>query len=222
MKDFLFKAEQARTPVRELSGGERARLILARVLSRPANLLVLDEPTNDLDMETLELLQELVAGFAGTVILVSHDRDFLDRTVTSIIAPDGGGRWIEYAGGYSDMLAQRGGTKLEDRKSAAKLASASAQSRRQRIRRRPVRRRLRRRNSPSSRNSRWKTCRRRWRPYPLRSPRWRTSSPIRPFTSATRRPSHKTIAALDKERQTLAALEEEWLELEMLREELEG
>ena len=83
MKDFLFKAEQARTPVRELSGGERARLILARVLSRPANLLVLDEPTNDLDMETLELLQELVAGFAGTVILVSHDRDFLDRTVTS-------------------------------------------------------------------------------------------------------------------------------------------
>jgi ATP-binding cassette subfamily F protein uup len=69
---------------------------------------VLDEPTNDLDMETLDLLQELVAGFAGTVILVSHDRDFLDRTVTSIIAPDGDGRWIEYAGGYSDMLAQRG------------------------------------------------------------------------------------------------------------------
>ena len=125
MKDFLFKAEAARTPVRELSGGERARLILARVLSRPANLLVLDEPTNDLDMETLELLQELVAGFAGTVLLVSHDRDFLDRTVTSIIAPDGGGRWVEYAGGYSDMLAQRGGTKLEDRKSAAKVAPAA-------------------------------------------------------------------------------------------------
>ena len=120
MKDFLFKPEQARTPVRELSGGERARLILARVLARPANLLVLDEPTNDLDMETLELLQELVAGFAGTVILVSHDRDFLDRTVTSIIAPDGGGRWIEYAGGYSDMLAQRGGTRLDDRKARAK------------------------------------------------------------------------------------------------------
>src|SRR5690606_37267860 len=84
MKDFLLKAEAARTPVRELSGGERARLILARVLARPANLLVLDEPTNDLDMETLELLQELVAGFAGTVLLVSHDRDFLDRTVTSV------------------------------------------------------------------------------------------------------------------------------------------
>ena len=126
MKDFLFKPEQARTPVRELSGGERARLLLARVLARPANLLVLDEPTNDLDMETLELLQELVAGFAGTVILVSHDRDFLDRTVTSIIAPDGGGRWIEYAGGYSDMLAQRGGTRLDDRKSRAKAENGEA------------------------------------------------------------------------------------------------
>ena len=126
MKDFLFKPEQARTPVRELSGGERARLLLARVLARPANLLVLDEPTNDLDMETLELLQELVAGFAGTVILVSHDRDFLDRTVTSIIAPDGGGRWVEYAGGYSDMLAQRGGTKLEDRKARNKSAADPA------------------------------------------------------------------------------------------------
>src|SRR5690606_35912470 len=75
MKDFLFKPEQARTPVRELSGGERARLILARMLAQPANLLVLDEPTNDLDMETLDLLQELVAGFPGTVLLVSHDRD---------------------------------------------------------------------------------------------------------------------------------------------------
>ncbi|MDP3896664.1 MAG: ABC-F family ATP-binding cassette domain-containing protein, partial [Mesorhizobium sp.] len=80
MKDFLFRPEQMRTPVRELSGGERARLILARILAQPANLLVLDEPTNDLDMETLDLLQELVAGFPGTVILVSHDRDFLDRT----------------------------------------------------------------------------------------------------------------------------------------------
>src|SRR5690606_29021072 len=77
MKDFLFKPEQARTPVRELSGGEKARLVLARLLSRPANLLVLDEPTNDLDMETLDLLQELVENFPGTVLLVSHDRDFL-------------------------------------------------------------------------------------------------------------------------------------------------
>ena len=89
MKDFLFQPEQARTPIRMLSGGEKARLLLARILSKPANLLILDEPTNDLDMETLDLLQELVSGFAGTVILISHDRDFLDRTVTSTIAPEG-------------------------------------------------------------------------------------------------------------------------------------
>jgi ABC transport system ATP-binding/permease protein len=107
MKDFLFQPEQARTPIRSLSGGEKARLMLARILSKPANLLILDEPTNDLDMETLDLLQELVSGFPGTVILISHDRDFLDRTVTSTIAPEGGGKWIEYAGGYQDMLAQR-------------------------------------------------------------------------------------------------------------------
>ena len=219
MKDFLFKPEQARTPVRELSGGERARLILARVLARPANLLVLDEPTNDLDMETLDLLQELVAGFAGTVILVSHDRDFLDRTVTSIIAPDGDGRWIEYAGGYSDMLAQRGGTRLADRQIGAKAQSDP------RCQSEPNRRRAEgrcRKSSPTSRNSRWKACRRRWRRCRRRSRRWRTSSPTRPSTRAIPASFQKTIAALDKERQTLAAMEEEWLELEMLREELEG
>ena len=108
MKDFLFLPEQARTPVGVLSGGERARLMLARALARPSNLLVLDEPTNDLDLETLDLLQELLVDYAGTVILVSHDRDFLDRTVTATIAWEGPGRWTEYAGGYSDMLAQKG------------------------------------------------------------------------------------------------------------------
>jgi ATP-binding cassette subfamily F protein uup len=108
MKDFLFRPEQARTPVGVLSGGERARLTLARAFARPSNLLVLDEPTNDLDLETLDLLQERLAEYPGTVLLVSHDRDFLDRVVISTIAPDGNGRWIEYAGGYTDMLAQRG------------------------------------------------------------------------------------------------------------------
>lgn len=106
MKDFLFLPEQMRTPLKELSGGERARLMLARLLSRPANFLILDEPTNDLDMETLDLLQEFIADFAGTVLLVSHDRDFLDRTVTHMLAPQGDGQWILYAGGYSDMIAQ--------------------------------------------------------------------------------------------------------------------
>jgi len=107
MKDFLFRPEQARTPVGALSGGERARLTLARAFARPSNLLVLDEPTNDLDLETLDLLQERLADYAGTVLLVSHDRDFLDRVATSVIAAEGNGRWIEYAGGYTDMLAQR-------------------------------------------------------------------------------------------------------------------
>ena len=108
LKDFLFQPEQMRSPVSALSGGERARLMLARALARPSNVLVLDEPTNDLDLETLDLLQELVADYPGTVLLVSHDRDFLDRTATSLITLDSDGRWREFAGGYSDMLAQRG------------------------------------------------------------------------------------------------------------------
>ena len=108
MKDFLFVPEQARTPVGMLSGGERGRLMLARALAQPSNLLVLDEPTNDLDLETLDLLQELVSEYAGTVIVVSHDRDFLDRVATNVIVAEGDGRWQDYAGGYSDMVAQRG------------------------------------------------------------------------------------------------------------------
>ncbi|MFO1102818.1 MAG: ABC-F family ATP-binding cassette domain-containing protein [Methylocystis sp.] len=108
MKDFLFKPEQARTPIGRLSGGERGRLMLARALAKPSNLLVLDEPTNDLDLETLDLLEEMLADYPGTLIVVSHDRDFLDRVATSVLMSEGGGRWIEYAGGYSDMVAQRG------------------------------------------------------------------------------------------------------------------
>ncbi len=109
MKDFLFGPEQARTPIGRLSGGERGRLMLARALDRPSNLLVLDEPTNDLDLETLDLLQEMLADYKGTLLIVSHDRDFLDRVTTSVLVAEGGGRWIEYAGGYSDMVAQRRG-----------------------------------------------------------------------------------------------------------------
>src|SRR5262249_35193985 len=108
LQDFLFLPEQLRTPVKVLSGGERARLLLARALAKLSNVLVLDEPTNDLDLETLDVLEELLGSYAGTLILISHDRDFLDRAVTSIIVPEGAGRWIEYAGGYSDMIAQRG------------------------------------------------------------------------------------------------------------------
>ncbi|OHV67772.1 elongation factor 3 [Mesorhizobium sp. LCM 4577] len=217
MKDFLFKPEQARTPVRELSGGERARLLLARVLARPANLLVLDEPTNDLDMETLELLQELVAGFAGTVILVSHDRDFLDRTVTSVIAPEGNGRWIEYAGGYSDMLAQRGGSKLEDRKARSKAETAEASPKAEQTAPKGPAKKLsfkqkfaldslpKKIEAVTASISRLENN--------IADPAFYERDPVS---------FQKTIAALDKERTTLAALEEEWLELEMLREEMEG
>src|SRR5690606_24114112 len=100
--------EQARTPISRLSGGERGRLMLARALARPSNLLVVDEPTNGLDLETLDLRQEMIADYPGTVLVVSHDRDFLDRVVTSVIAHDGDGRWLDYAGGYNDMIAKRG------------------------------------------------------------------------------------------------------------------
>jgi ATP-binding cassette subfamily F protein uup len=108
MKDFLFRPEQARTAVSVLSGGERGRLMLAVALAKPSNLMILDEPTNDLDLETLDLLQEMLGDYKGTVLLVSHDRDFLDRVVTSTIASEGDGVWQEYAGGYSDMIIQRG------------------------------------------------------------------------------------------------------------------
>jgi ATP-binding cassette subfamily F protein uup len=107
LADFLFSAERARSPVRSLSGGERNRLLLARLFSRPANVIVLDEPTNDLDIETLELLEDLLAEFEGTLFLVSHDREFLDNVVTQVIAAEGAGRWREYVGGYSDWQASR-------------------------------------------------------------------------------------------------------------------
>jgi ATP-binding cassette subfamily F protein uup len=107
LRDFLFPPERARSPVKALSGGERNRLLLARLFTRPANLLVLDEPTNDLDLETLELLENRLVEFSGTLLLVSHDRAFLDNTVTSTLVFEGNGRVQEYAGGYEDWLRQR-------------------------------------------------------------------------------------------------------------------
>jgi ATP-binding cassette subfamily F protein uup len=139
MKDFLFAQEQMRTPLEVLSGGERGRLMLARALAKPSNLLVLDEPTNDLDLETLDVLEEMLGDYEGTVILISHDRDFLDRVVTSVIVPEGNGRWTEYAGGYTDMLAQRGAdlkreavkaATVEREKAATSVAPSGASRRR--------------------------------------------------------------------------------------------
>ncbi|MEM9044630.1 MAG: ATP-binding cassette domain-containing protein [Pseudomonadota bacterium] len=128
LKEFLFSEKQARGPVKALSGGERARLLLARIMARQSNLLVLDEPTNDLDIETLDLLQELVADFDGTVLVVSHDRDFLDRVATATIAMEGDGRGVLYPGGWSDYREQRAHTvpvqEPEVKRSAAKPIAA--------------------------------------------------------------------------------------------------
>ena len=217
MKDFLFRPEQMRTPVRELSGGERARLMLARILAQPANLLVLDEPTNDLDMETLDLLQELVAGFAGTVILVSHDRDFLDRTVTSTIAPEGNGKWVEYAGGYADMLAQRGSKQFE-RRAARTVETAASDTPGD--------------PAPAVRQSSKKlSYKQKFALETLPKRMEEASTRIASFEAKLADPTlfakdpkafEKTAAELDRERNGLSAMEEEWLDLEMLREEIEG
>lgn len=130
MKDFLFTPDMADTPIAVMSGGERGRLMLARALARKSNVLILDEPTNDLDLETLDLLQEALSKYEGTMILVTHDRDFLDRVVTSVVVAEGQGRWIEYAGGYTDMISQRGAdieAQLSVRKS--KVASSNQKNR---------------------------------------------------------------------------------------------
>ncbi|KNY34200.1 MULTISPECIES: ABC-F family ATP-binding cassette domain-containing protein [unclassified Agrobacterium] len=221
MKDFLFQPEQARTPIRNLSGGERARLILARILARPTNLLILDEPTNDLDIETLDLLQEIVAGFSGTVILVSHDRDFLDRTVTSTIAPatpdQPDGRWIEYAGGYSDMMAQRKGAADEKRKAekqekakAAPSTSASQDPAKAKGKL-SFKQKFALENLPKEmEKAQGEIAKREQR---MADPALFTKDPA----------TFNTLAQeMTKLREKLETMEEEWLELEMLREELEG
>jgi len=209
MKDFLFAPEQANTPVGVLSGGERARLTLALAFAKPSNLLVLDEPTNDLDLETLELLQELLADYPGTVLLVSHDRDFIDRVVTSVIATEGDGRWIEYAGGYSDMLTQRGPVKVvaapvqtKAKVDAAPRVGAKRMTFKDRHALETLPARMAALEAEVAKLSET-----------LEDPDLYTRNPGR-FAAVS--------AALRDARQTLAAAEEQWLELEMLREELEG
>lgn len=221
MKDFLFQPEQARTPIRNLSGGERARLMLARILARPTNLLILDEPTNDLDIETLDLLQEVVAGFVGTVILVSHDRDFLDRTVTSTIAPANpdapDGRWIEYAGGYSDMMAQRKGAAEEKRKAekqekarstSSSTASDDAPKAKGKL---SFKQKFALENLPKEMEKAQIEIAK--REEKMADPNLFTKDPAA---------FGKLADEMEKLRHKLVTMEEEWLELEMLREELEG
>jgi ATP-binding cassette subfamily F protein uup len=126
LKDFLFDPKKADQTVGSLSGGERNRLLLAQILSRPSDLLILDEPTNDLDMDTLDLLLDLLSEYQGTLLLVSHDRDFLDKTVSSTIAMEGNGKAVEYPGGYQDYLAQR--KKKADGAPKPKAAPAARQA----------------------------------------------------------------------------------------------
>jgi len=214
MKDFLFGPEQANTPVGVLSGGERGRLTLARAFARPSNLLVLDEPTNDLDLETLDLLQERLAEYPGTVLLVSHDRDFLDRVVTSVIAAEGGGRWVEYAGGYSDMLAQRGPGVASAPVPAPVRARPAAVARPQPATR-PRRMSFKDRHALETLPARIAA---------LQAETARLSAALADPDFYTRDPAGfaATTSALATARDALAAAEEQWLMLEMLREEIEG
>jgi ABC transport system ATP-binding/permease protein len=211
MKDFLFRPEQARTPVGVLSGGERGRLMLACALARPSNLLVLDEPTNDLDLETLDLLQEMLGEYSGTVLLVSHDRDFLDRVVTSTIAAEGAGRWVEYAGGYSDMLAQRAPV-AEAKPAASKPRSAAPAPTRPA---RPGKLSFRDRHVLDTLPGRMER---------LQAEIARLRGELGDPTLYGRDPGRFAAAteALSAAEAALAAAEEQWLTLEMLREELEG
>ena len=220
MKDFLFQPEQAFSPVSVLSGGERARLMLARALAKPSNLLVLDEPTNDLDLETLDLLQELLAEYAGTVLLVSHDRDFLDRVVTSVIAAEGDGQWTEYAGGYSDMLAQRSGVDLPStvaakpaapEAKAKPAASAVAGNAPQRKRKLSFHEKRALETLPGVIDALQAEIEK--LQATLSDPDLYTRDP-EAFETATTR--------LTDAQAELAEAEERWLELELLREELEG
>ena len=128
LQDFLFSPERARTPVKALSGGERNRILLAKLLLKPSNLIVMDEPTNDLDMVTLELLEEMLGGYKGTLLLISHDRAFMDNVVTSTWVFDGKGHIDEYIGGYQDYLEQRPDQTAVDQKSAVKKAIAKAEA----------------------------------------------------------------------------------------------
>ena len=214
MKDFLFAQEQMRTPLEVLSGGERGRLMLARALAKPSNLLVLDEPTNDLDLETLDVLEEMLGDYEGTVILISHDRDFLDRVVTSVIVPEGDGRWIEYAGGYTDMLAQRGEdlardapniATVEEKKEPKAAAPSAAPKRRLNF------------NEKHALETLPKTMAK------LQSEIAKQQKLLDDpdLYTKDRKKFDAASAAIAKAQDELAAAEDRWLELEVLREEIE-
>jgi len=216
MKDFLFSPEQANTPVSVLSGGERGRLMLARALARTANLMVLDEPTNDLDLETLDLLEEMLGDHPGTVIVVSHDRDFLDRVCSSVLMSEGEGRWVEYAGGYSDMVTQRGAgvaarrvEKPDAQPKAAKAVPAAEEA--------PKKRRLSFKEKHALETLPGKI-------EAMQKDLAKLHDLLADPDLYARDPARfaKVSKAVDDTQTALAAAEDEWLALEMLKEEIEG
>jgi len=207
LKEFLFDERQARGPVKMLSGGERARLLLARIMARPSNLLVLDEPTNDLDVETLDLLQEQIGDFEGTVLLVSHDRDFLDRVASTTIAMEGDQRATVYAGGWSDYRAQRGSAPAPPvRKPAPKTPAPKPK---------PARRKLSFKDQKRLQDLPDEIER-------LEAEIAKLEGLLADPELYTRAPEKfaKATAALEARRQRVAEAEEEWLSLEALRESL--
>jgi ABC transport system ATP-binding/permease protein len=232
MKDFLFSSEQARTPLGKLSGGERGRLMLAQALARPSNLLVLDEPTNDLDMETLDVLEDVLGDYPGTILLVSHDRDFLDRLVNGVMAPEGDGRWTEYAGGYSDMLAQRGDAlaPAERKPEVAKLSRESASAV-------PAAPRAERKDAPAAPKEESAVSKKRMTfkdkhaletlpgiiaALQAEAAALQTKLDDPHFYQRDRAAFEQVTVALGELQQRIAAAEEQWLALEILREELAG
>jgi ABC transport system ATP-binding/permease protein len=223
MRDFLFSPEQAGTPVKALSGGERGRLMLALALAHPSNVLVLDEPTNDLDLETLDVLQEMLASYPGTVLLVSHDRDFLDRTVTSTVVAEGDGRWIEYAGGYTDMVAQRGHGVGEAAREAPKQSTKPKKSPKSAAKSATGKRDSgsRRRLSPTEQHA-LKALPKRIAALHEEIGRLEQLLADPDFYGRDREAFTAAGAALTKAQGDLAAAEEEWLRVELLREEIEA
>jgi len=209
LKDFLFSEAQAMAPVHTLSGGERSRLLLALLFAAPSNFAVLDEPTNDLDVDTLDLLQDMLADYDGTVLLVSHDRDFLDRVATSILAVEGDGKAVEYAGGYSDYLSQRPPPASDSKSKAAKAVATATSTPAPKRERLSYKEQREREQLPD-------------RIAALESQIAHLETTLADPTLYTRDPGalDRTARALDAARTELATAEERWLELEMKVEEL--
>ena len=191
--------------------------MLARALAKPSNFLVLDEPTNDLDLETLDVLEEMLSDYQGTVILVSHDRDFLDRVVTSVIAPEGNGKWGEYAGGYSDMLAQRGA----DLQEKAIKAAANEASKASKIAPVAPTTAAKRRLSFNEKHA-LETLPKTMAKLQAEIAKQQTLLDDPELYAKDRKKFDTASAAIAEAHSELDAAEEKWLELEMLREEIEG